>query len=214
MADKHDSPFSHNEFEEALKRGLEKWNITEENRPLNPSDFAQELSAVLDNAQSEEMRKDALEMRLYDRLDKNLADYHNKIATLDKSAIIEMAGEIAVMTDVHFYMINCHDFDPGQAEYLLQFEFPLEVIAEKWQLRTEDISDMHFALNEVFSDQEALRAYPLHVEVANNEKEICPIVPESEMQKPSIRKQLAAKEIAKPPRAATDKHVKKGRDVL
>ena len=108
------------------------------------------------------------QQQLFDRLDKNLSDYNKEISGLEKSEIISMAGEIAAITDTHYYLQNSHDFSPEQIEYLLKFENPLDVVSAKWKQRTDDISDMSFALDEVFDKQDALWDYPLHIETANN----------------------------------------------
>ena len=108
------------------------------------------------------------QQQLFDRLDKNLSDYQKEISGLEKPQIIGMAGEIAAMTDTHYYLQNSHEFEPEQIDYLLKFENPLDVVCAKWRQRTEDLSDMSFALNEVFDKQDALWDYPLHIETANN----------------------------------------------
>lgn len=103
-----------------------------------------------------------LVQQLFERLDKNLADYHAHLMGFDRQEIIEMASRVAVMSDAIFYLQNHHTFEDGQIEYLLQFQNPLEVVADKWQDRTEDISDMSFSLHEVFDKQDALQGgYPL-----------------------------------------------------
>lgn len=106
--------------------------------------------------------------QLMDRLDKNLSDYHKEISGLEKPDIIGMAGEIAAIADTHYYLQNNHEFEPEQIDYLLKFENPLDVVSAKWKQRTDDISDMSFAVNEVFDKRDALWDYPLYVEAANN----------------------------------------------
>lgn len=99
--------------------------------------------------------------QLIERLNKNLSDYHDHILGFDRQEIIDMAGRIHVMQDAHFYLTEHHAFDYEQAEYLLQFQNPLEVVADAWQKRTDDISDISFALDEVFDKQDALQDYAL-----------------------------------------------------
>ena len=95
------------------------------------------------------------------RLTQNLAEYHSHLLGFDRQAIIDMAGRISAVNDAHFYLTEHHTFDEAQIDYLLQFQNPLEVVADAWHRRTEDISDMDFALNEVFDKQDALQSYPL-----------------------------------------------------
>ena len=99
------------------------------------------------------------EQQLRDRLDKNLSDYRRQVFSMWKHEIIEMAGRITAMSDAHYYLQNHHEFEPEQVEYLLKLEKPLDLLANAWQKRTEDISDMSFALDEVFSSQEKLGDY-------------------------------------------------------
>lgn len=121
--------------------------------------------------------------QLMDRMDQNLANYHTHIKGFDKPEIIEMAGQIAAVADAHYYLQDHHVFDAAQVDYLLNFENPLEVVADAWKIRTDDISDMSFVLEEVFSGQDALRSYPLVAQKGTK----------PDVEKPerlSIRKQL------------------------
>ena len=93
------------------------------------------------------------EQQLRDRLDKNLDDYRRQVFGMWKHEIVEMSGRITAMSDAHFYLQNHHEFEPEQVEYLLKLEKPLDLLADAWQKRTEDISDMSFALDEVFSER-------------------------------------------------------------
>ena len=93
--------------------------------------------------------------QLIDRLNQNLSDYHDHIKGFAKEQIIEMAGRINAMSDAHTYMTQHHAFDYEQAEYLLQFKNPLEILADKWETRISDLSDMSFDLDKVFYDQDA-----------------------------------------------------------
>ena len=105
---------------------------------------------------------------LISRLNQNLSDYTDNIMGFERQQIIEMAGRINVMKDAHFYLTEHHAFDYEQAEYLLQFQNPLEIVADKWQERTGDISDMSFVLDNVFDKQDALGDYPLVTDAASS----------------------------------------------
>lgn len=100
---------------------------------------------------------DDLKQQLFDRLDKNLADYHELIVGFDKREIIEMADRIVAYSDAYAYLTNNHDFEDFEVDYLLKFHNPLEVVTDEWQRRREDISDMSFALHHVFDKQDALQ---------------------------------------------------------
>lgn len=102
-----------------------------------------------------------LEQQLMDRLEQNLSDYHKLIINFEPTELIEMAGRISAFSDAYFYLIEHHVFEDSEVRYLLQFENPLEVVADEWQRRREDISDMDFALEHIFDTQDALSDYPL-----------------------------------------------------
>lgn len=93
---------------------------------------------------------------LTDRLSQNLSDYRDSLLTLDKEEIISDAGMIAAVSDTHYYLTESHDFEDSEVDYLLLFENPLALVAEKWCDRTAQMDDFPFALNEVFGKKDAL----------------------------------------------------------
>ena len=94
---------------------------------------------------------------LFDRLDANLEDFRKTWESNDKAKLIDGSREIAAIKDAHYYLTESHGFEPEEIDYLLLFENPLQVVADKWLERTEDLSDFSFALDEVFDKQDALR---------------------------------------------------------
>lgn len=99
--------------------------------------------------------------RLLKRLDENLAEFTAKWKDETAKELISASREITAVKDAHYYLSYSHGFEAEEVDYLLLFDNPLEVVADKWQERTEDLSDFSFALNEVFDKQDALRDYPL-----------------------------------------------------
>ena len=93
--------------------------------------------------------------QLMQRITQNLADYHAEIKQFNKQAIIDMAGRISAMNDAHYYLTENHAFTYEDAEYLLKFKNPLEIVADKWETRISDLSDMSFDLDKIFYDKEA-----------------------------------------------------------
>ena len=89
------------------------------------------------------------------RITQNLSDYHDHIKGFEKDQIIDMAGKISAMNDAHYYLTEHHGFTYEQAEYLLKFQNPLEIVADKWYDRISDISDMSFDIDKVFDRQDA-----------------------------------------------------------
>lgn len=104
---------------------------------------------------------DTLEQELVNRLDQNLSDYHAHILGFEKEQLVEMAGHISAVSDAHYYLTEHYEFGEDEIRYLLRFENPLEVVADEWQRRNEDISDLEFALQHLFDTRDALSDYPL-----------------------------------------------------
>ncbi|WP_277668586.1 hypothetical protein [Caproiciproducens galactitolivorans] len=98
---------------------------------------------------------------LLDRLDANLEDFRKTWESSDKAKLIDGSREITAIKDAHYYLTESHGFEPEEIDYLLLFENPLQVVADKWLERTEDLSDFSFALDEVFDKKDALRDYEL-----------------------------------------------------
>jgi len=95
--------------------------------------------------------------RLFDRLDKNLSDYHEHLMGFGKQEIIDMAARAAAMADVHMYLTGQYAFNEGEVEYLLNFQNPLKVVTDAWEPRLADLSDLGFTIRSECDRQEALR---------------------------------------------------------
>ena len=110
--------------------------------------------------------KSVLRVReLTDRLDQNLGDFRDSLLLLDKEDIIDEAGMASAMSDTHYYLTTSHEFEDAEVDYLLLFQNPLEVVADKWYERVGQLDDFTFALDEVFSKKTAIDAgYPLYKE--------------------------------------------------
>ena len=104
--------------------------------------------------------QDKLE-QLMKRLEDNLADFKAQWTAMSVPDLIERSHEISAVRDTHFYLTETHGFDADEIDYLLLFDNPLQVVADKWMDRTEDLSDFSFALDEVFDKRDALRDYAL-----------------------------------------------------
>lgn len=98
---------------------------------------------------------------LLDRLDTNLAAFQAAWKAKSKAELIDSSREITAIRDTHAYLTESHGFEPEEISYLLLLENPLQVVADKWLERTEDLSDFSFALDEVFDKRDALRDYEL-----------------------------------------------------
>ena len=101
------------------------------------------------------------QQKLFGRLDANLAEYQKQWRSMSADALIEMSRAITAVRDAHYYLTESHGFEAEEIDYLLLFDNPLQVVADKWLERTEDLSDFSFALDEVFDKHDALRDYDL-----------------------------------------------------
>lgn len=102
-----------------------------------------------------------LHAELIKRVGKNLTDYHSSLMDFGKREIIDMAGKTAAMKDVHDYMTTTHGFDDDEIQFYLQFQNPLEVVADAWLERNADNEDLCFTMDFVFDQKDALVDYPL-----------------------------------------------------
>ncbi len=130
--------------------------------------------------------------RLKKRISKNLSAYHTHIKGFSKQDIISIAGRISAMNDAHFYLTEHHIFDKAQAEYLLQFQNPLEIVADKWEKRLSDISDMGFDMDSIFRNRNAEQEGYALAGAGTTKAQKPGIKPEKDgLRKPSILSQLA-----------------------
>ena len=95
--------------------------------------------------------------QLIERTDRNFSDYIAHIMGFDKQQIIDMSWRISVMQDVHSYLNDPDNISDEQAEYLLRFKNPLEIIADLYEWRSPDLSDMSFDIDSICRDKSAER---------------------------------------------------------
>ena len=94
--------------------------------------------------------------KLTDRLNQNLNEFQDLMQTLDKMGLIHEAALISAVSDTHFYLTQCHDFSDSEVEYLMQFEKPLDVVAEKWYEHVGQMEDFPAILDDVFDKEDAI----------------------------------------------------------
>lgn len=127
---------------------------------------------------------DDLKQQLTERLQENYSDYHNHLLGFEPWALIDMAGRIAHTKEVLDYLTTeRYTFREGEAEYLLRFVNPLEVVTDAWEVQRADINDLDFIMHSVCDHKDALADYPLMNSGGDR--------PASE-KKPSIKEQLQA----------------------
>ena len=96
-----------------------------------------------------------------ERIEKNLDDYHASLMGFSKRELIEMADKISAMSDAYSYLCF-RSFDDEELDFFLNFQNPLEVVAEGWRGYHADINDeMGFSLDNILSHkQDWLDSYP------------------------------------------------------
>jgi hypothetical protein len=97
-----------------------------------------------------------------ERVNKNLTDYHDSLEGFGSRELIDMADKIAAMSGVHSYL--CYrGFEDDELNFLLQFQNPLEVVADAWyEYNAYSDNEMDFAFDGVVSHkQDWLDNYPL-----------------------------------------------------
>ncbi|MCL2392933.1 MAG: hypothetical protein FWC66_10085, partial [Oscillospiraceae bacterium] len=97
-----------------------------------------------------------LRERVIERIDSNLADYFDTLRPLDGKAIVEKSSEIALMTEAHLYLSETYGFHLSDAQYLLQFKNPLEVVADAFEAEGFD-NHRSNAMWKVLDRQDALQ---------------------------------------------------------
>lgn len=99
--------------------------------------------------------------RLFARLDENLTTLQGEWEQMSRYDLICNSAAITAVRRIHEYLTTAHGFEPDEADYLLLFDNPLKMVADKWQNRMEDMSDVCFALDEVFEKQDVLQSYAM-----------------------------------------------------
>lgn len=102
------------------------------------------------------------EEQLIERVDRNFTDYKSALLGFDKRELIDMAGKIAAMQDVHEYMTTSRGFSDEELQFYLQFQNPLEVVADAWLKRNAANEDLSFTMDFVYErNGKLLTEYPL-----------------------------------------------------
>ncbi len=102
---------------------------------------------------------------LIQRLNDNYKAYRSHVLRLEPSRIIDEAGMISAVVDTHCYLTERHEFDDDEADYLLLFENPLEIVAQEWYDHISQLEDLPYALEHIIERQDAQESgYALIVE--------------------------------------------------
>lgn len=99
------------------------------------------------------------------RLGKNLYDFQEKLKTWSKQELIDHCGEIAAKMAAYQYMSEEFAGNPsdGIADYLLQYENPLSILAEYWPEGTLFGPDVIADIQDAAKEQRKSREQPKSV---------------------------------------------------
>lgn len=97
----------------------------------------------------------SLRVQLIHRLDKNLTEYLGALHSQDGVSVADMSSEIAAMAGAHYYLSEIHNFHTSELRHLLQFQNPLEVVGDAFQMSgMDDYSDIMW---DIFDRQDGLQ---------------------------------------------------------
>jgi hypothetical protein len=98
---------------------------------------------------------DTLREQLLQRLDANLTEYIGREVNSPKNSVPNMSNEIAAYAGAHYYLSEIHSFHASELEYLLKFQNPLSIVADRFQIAgMDDYSDVMW---DIFDKQDALQ---------------------------------------------------------
>ena len=89
---------------------------------------------------------------LIDRIEENLGYYQESLMRFGKRELIEKAGKINAMSDAHDFLSN-HRLEESELDFLLRFQNPLELVANEWNDRHDDLDDMSFTIGDIMRNQ-------------------------------------------------------------
>jgi hypothetical protein len=95
---------------------------------------------------------------LIDRVKQNYADYERRmVGGYSKQDIFDIAGRIHAVSDAYSYMTATHNFSEAELRFLLQFQNPLDMVAQHWRERNMDIGDMSFTMDFIMEPERQRR---------------------------------------------------------
>jgi hypothetical protein len=73
---------------------------------------------------------------------------------------LERQGKLVLLSDAHYYLTEAHEFTAGEIDYYLNFQDPLKLVAQEWEMRQNDMSDFSFAMDYINGRSEAVNDTP------------------------------------------------------
>lgn len=141
-----------------------------------------------------DMDVEAMMKTLQDRLDENFADMINDLRSdiadtmLSNAEAVAIAERITAINSAYDYLSEA-SLSGEQVEYLLNFQYPLEVIANRWPVTLDGLMDMQDVVADILEDGD------LHDDYAKVSDVDAPAAKEAarsdaEAEKPSVLEQI------------------------
>ncbi len=106
------------------------------------------------------MDTEKLRQQLMDRLTENYADYRAGLLLKDRQELIDGAGKIAGVADV-FHHLTERRYTEEELTYLLQFQNPLDVVADRWTSEDFLLDALDAVVKDIVDKADDLTIYPL-----------------------------------------------------
>ena len=107
-------------------------------------------------------QKEIMLDELTNRVEKNYTDYLESLQGFGTNELIDMASKIHAVSDAYSYLAAYHDFDVHELEFFLQFQNPLEVVADEWRDRNIDVGAVSDVIEYQYGNSDdLLQDYPL-----------------------------------------------------
>jgi hypothetical protein len=81
------------------------------------------------------------------RVEQNYADYKREMLGFGVREIFDMAARIHAVSDAYSYLTVSHNFSEEELRFYMQFQNPLDVVAQAWHERNMDLSDMTLTMD-------------------------------------------------------------------
>ena len=98
--------------------------------------------------------------QLMDRLTENYNDYQANLLLKDRQELIDDAAKIAGTADV-FHCLTERQYTEQELTYLLQFQNPLEVVADRWNNEDFLLDALDAVVRDIVDKEADLTLYPL-----------------------------------------------------
>ena len=98
--------------------------------------------------------------QLMDRLTENYSGYQANLLTKDRQELIDGAAQIAAAAEV-FQHLTDRNYTEQELDYLLNFQNPLEVVADHWTSEVFLLDALDAVVTEIVDKADDLTLYPL-----------------------------------------------------